>query len=105
MGGPSSRSWDSSQPLEPQEGHPAYPFILQEADMGEEKKTFDDREIAADDVGATAMAQRAKEAMAKTHDEQAGSAECVGSVGFDEDGAFEVGSEDPDENERRAPGA
>ena len=73
--------------------------------MGDEKKTFDDREIAADDVGATAMAQRADEAMAKSHDELAGSAESVGSVGYDEDGAFEVGSDDADENERRAPGA
>lgn len=72
--------------------------------MGDEKKTFDDREIAADHVEATAMAQRAEEAMAKSHDEMAGSAEGVGSVGYDEDGAFEIGSEDPAENERRAPG-
>lgn len=73
--------------------------------MGAEKKTFDDREIAADDVGATAMAQRAEAAMAVTHDEMAGSAEGVGSVRYDEDGAFDVGSDDPDQNERRAPGA
>lgn len=73
--------------------------------MGDEKKSFDDRGIAADDVGATAMAQRAEEAMAKTHDELAGSAEGVGSTGYDDDGAFEVGSDDPDENERRAPGS
>jgi len=73
--------------------------------MGDEKKTFDDREIAADDVGATAMAQRAEEAMAKTRDELAGSAEGVGSIGYEEDGAFEVGSENPEENERRAPGS
>lgn len=73
--------------------------------MGDEKKTFDDREIAADDVGATAMAQRAEEAMAKTHDKLAGSAEGVGSIGYEEDGAFEVGSDDSDENERRAPGS
>lgn len=73
--------------------------------MGDEKKSFDDREIAADDVGATAMAQRAEEAMAKTHDEMAGSAEGVGSVGYGDDGVFDVGSDNPDENERRAPGA
>ena len=73
--------------------------------MGDEKKTFDDHEIAADDVGATAMAQRAEEAMAKTRDELTGSAEGVGSIGYEEDGAFEVGSDDPEENERRAPGS
>jgi hypothetical protein len=73
--------------------------------MAEERKTFDDREIAADDVGATAMAEPAQKAMEKTHDELAGSAEGVGSVGYEEEGAFDVGSEDPDENEKRAPGA
>lgn len=70
-----------------------------------EKKAFEDKEIAADNVGATAMAERAAKAMEKTHDALTGSAEGVGSVGYDEDGAFEAGSEDPDENERRAPGA
>ena len=73
--------------------------------MGDKKKTFGDQEIAADDAGVTPMAQRAEAAMAKSHDELAGSAEGVGSVGYGEEGAFEVGCDDPDENERRAPGA
>ena len=73
--------------------------------MTDHKTQLDETEIAADDVGATAMAERAARAMKKTHDEQAGSAEGVGSVGYGEDGAFDVGSDDPDENERRSPGA
>ena len=73
--------------------------------MTENKTRPDETEIGAVDVGATAMAERAARAMKKTHDEQAGSAEGVGSVGYGEDGAFDVGSEDPDENERRSPGA
>lgn len=73
--------------------------------MTDNKTQPDDTEIAADDVGATAMAERAARAMEKSHDEQAGSAEGVGSVGYGEEGAFDVGSEDPDENERRSPGA
>ena len=60
--------------------------------------------IAADDVGATAMAERAAMAMKPQVDTLTGSAEGVGSVGFDEEGAFDVGSKDPDENERQAPG-
>lgn len=76
--------------------------------MTEETKPKPDDDgpsIAADDVGATAMAERAAEAMKKTHDQMAGSAEGVGSVGYDEMGAFEIGSDDPDETEREAPGS
>lgn len=72
--------------------------------MGDKKKTFDDQEITADDAAVTTSLQRAEAAMAKSHDELAGSAEGVGSVGYGEEGAFEVGSDDPDENERRSPG-
>ena len=72
--------------------------------MTDKTKPAAENGIAADDVGATAMAERAARAMEKGHHEQAGSAEGVGSVDYDEDGAFDVGTEDPDEHEKRAPG-
>ena len=72
--------------------------------MTDQPDDTDEPEIAADDVGASAMAERAAKAMKPHHDAEAGSAEGVGSVGFEEEGAFDVGSEDPDENERKAPG-